>query len=299
MNNITIKKITNLDEAKKIWEELSYRESIYDSWDFRNLYYSLLNYPLAFYTAYNQGECIGLLPLQINIDKGIAEFFGGGYFEENKIYIKEGYENVLEILINSVTEKAELSWMDHSMSILKNSEIIEYEYIKNLTGINSYEDYIEKNFNGKSKNTIKRQIKKLFLNDVRVEYNQNPLEDFEFFVSNNIRRFGDESTFHYLHRKDFLKSLLTNYECYTISIFINGEKKCVGMSLFYKSEYIFINSGNDGTVPNISKYLYFLLIDQAVKLGARKFDARSNNCGWKESFNLDKVPLYILKLNNE
>jgi hypothetical protein len=51
------------------------------------------------------------------------------------------------------------------------------------------------------------------------------------------------------------------------------------------------------SINGLGKYLSLQKIKQAINLGAKTYDARSENLGWKEAFNFTKRPLYVLNIN--
>lgn len=289
---MNIKKITDLDEAKSVWEILSPKETIYDEWNFRYLYYSFSNYPIAFYVAFENNKPVALLPLQFNTDKGYAEFFGGGYFEDNKIFYEKVFDD-FEELIKNISETFKLEWVSERYT--QDFEISEYKYLLDLQGLNDKKDYINKFWSGKSKQNLNAQIRKL-QNRVKVEYNK--YEDFYKLVELNQKRFGKNSSFNFPFRVEYFKKLLNESDCLMISIYVDGKIESVGFSVLYKGIYYGLNSGTNNEIDGLGKYLILEKIDQAIKEGAKLYDARAENLGWKEAFKFSKRPQYDLDLTN-
>ena len=75
--------------------------------------------------------------------------------------------------------------------------------------------------------------------------------------------------------------------------------KAVGLGILYNDTYVMVNSGADLEFSNLRKFTSLFLLDQAIQLGAKVYDAGSGAFGWKEDLRLSKKPQYILDLRNK
>ncbi|MEK7605667.1 MAG: GNAT family N-acetyltransferase [Patescibacteria group bacterium] len=294
MNNITFKTITDLATAEEIWRELSPSARLTDDWAYRYTYYKFFNYPLFFFTAFEDEKAVGVLPLQWNSDSNVLQFFGGSHMEDNQMYVKPGYESLKAALIKQIDRPALLEWMTDDIPGIPNVQIQEYKYEFPLSKITSIDDYLERYWNAKPRQNLRAQLRKLHEQNIKVEY--NVFSDFDLMVELNKMRFGEESGFLRPHRLEFFKEIMTLFPMQIISISLNGKKVSIGMSIFYKGTYVGLNSGTDSSINGLGKFLILQKMTQALSLGATLYDARSENLGWKEAFHFDKRPLYSLEI---
>jgi len=294
MKNYNYKVITDITEAEKAWESISPKKRITDEWLFRYEYYKYYNFPIKFFAAYDQEKIVGLLPLQFNTEKKYLEFFGGSYMEDNQIYLIKGNEEVKQELIKHIDVHAVLEWMAEPMNTGIQEKIIN-KYELDLTGLNSIDDYLSKHWSSKARSNIKAQIKKIEALGLKIEYD-NP-SDFKNLVRMNKERFGKESSFYFPNRVEYLESVIKKFDSHFISIYINGKLESVGLSFLYKDTYIGLNSGTNLSINGLGKYLSLQKIKQAINLGAKTYDARAENLGWKESFDYKGRPQYFYELN--
>lgn len=298
MSEITFNTITELQEAEEAWKTLSLNEVLYDNWDFRYLYYQFLQYPLEFIAAYDNGELVGLLPLMWDEEKGHLDFFAGvNFMEDNRIFVEPGYEFLRHELLKRVSKPAFLNYLHEEINISSQAEIHAYTYYADLAHVKNYSDYIEKTFSGKTKNTLKRQLKKLQENNL--VFSENDSDDIDTLIKFNKERFGEKSSFYKrTNWSDFYKAIAAKFHTKTLSISINNEKKAVGFGIIYKNTYVMINSGADIEFDNLRKFTNLFLIDQAIKSQTTIYDAGSGSFGWKEYFKLIPKPQYQIDLRN-
>ncbi|HLL61074.1 MAG TPA: hypothetical protein VK338_05125, partial [Candidatus Nitrosocosmicus sp.] len=146
MNNLSFEIIKSLDTAQYYWDLLSPGESIFDEWDFRYCFYKKLNLPLFFYVGFTKNVPIGLLPLQYSTIDDCLEFFGGDYMEDNKIFIKYGYEKNIIDFYKSINQPAALIEISGDDPYTKSLPIDDYTYFYNLTNIAHTNQFIDNNF---------------------------------------------------------------------------------------------------------------------------------------------------------
>lgn len=295
MSNLTFKHIFNLSEAEAAWKTLSPNKVIYDDWDFRFAYYKYFNYPLNFIAGFDGDQMIGLLPLMWNTDKNEYDFFAGfGYMEDNAIYLKPGYEHCKELFIKQIDKKANLEYMNESMSDIQGSLIHDYNYFIELQGMNTYEDFINTYLSSDGRKNLNSQIRKIRTNEIKIE--KNNVSDIDLLEKWSKMRFGEQSSFNERpHWNEFFKEIPQLYKSEIITVSINGEKQGVGFVVYYKDICYGINSGYNPEIKNLGKFITLLKIGAAIEQGCRIYDAGGSGAfGWKEDFKLKKRPFYQL-----
>lgn len=292
MNNITIKKITDVNEAKKIWDQLSPKNTIYDDWDFRYIYSNLIGSKINFIVLYFDNEAVSLLPLELTEDNLI--FFGGNFTEDNKFFTKKGFEKYeIEILQFISNENYKLGYMESKYA---NSEFVDNVYFLPLENLKDKNSYIDAFWSGKARQNLRSQIRKLESLNLEVKY--NVFSDVNKMIELNKKRFGPSSTFNrFPKRQEYLMKLSESFESYSISIYINGQLESVGFSIKFNDTYYGFNSGTNNNYNGLGKYLILEKIQQAIKSGANYYNARSGNLGWKENFGFTPKPQYRI-VNN-
>ncbi|GIW61979.1 MAG: hypothetical protein KatS3mg089_0831 [Patescibacteria group bacterium] len=300
MASLKLKTITNLNDAKHIWEILSPKKRIYDDWNFRFSYYKYFKYPLFFYTLFQNDMPVGLLPLQYNTNLKILEFFGGNYMEDNNIFTNPDQKSMfykkylLRKFLQMSKYKVILDFMEEDIEGF-HFQISDYKYELPLENLSSLNDYLTKYWKRKSRNNLKAQIKKLYNQKLIIRYDN--FLDLEYMFELNIKKFGKESTLLFPHRIDFLKEIVRQFNSHLITISINSRKEAVGLSVLYNGIYIGLNSGTNPSINGLGKFLSLQKIEQAISLGAILYDARAGDLGWKEAFHFVKRPQYKLIIN--
>ncbi|MFA6436869.1 MAG: GNAT family N-acetyltransferase [Candidatus Paceibacterota bacterium] len=288
---LKISRIDKIEEAKKVWQELSPNEIMYDLWDVRYCFYKYFQHPLFFYVGRIGQENIGLLPLQFNAEKGYLDFIGGGYMEDNRIFIKSGYEKYIPKFYEAIEQEAGLDDIIGEDDFTKKFDILEYKYVADLSGLKNTNDYLSREFSQKSCAKMKkllRRIERLYQPKIL----ENNFEDVDQLFELNIRSFGDDSVFSTPHRKEIFRDLLKlDLSFQVLTIIINGKKEAVSLALKYKDIYTYINSGaNKKDFPSLGTYLTAKNFEKAISLGTKYLDAGVEDLGWKERWHLKKIP---------
>ena len=288
---LVVEIIDQIDEAEKIWKELSPNKNIYDRWDFRHCFYKYFNYPLFFYTARVDGELIGLLPLQWNTEKELLEFFGGVFMEDNSVFIKEGYENCIPKLYSAIEKKAKLDDIVGEDEFTQRLDILENKYVANLENVGALSDYFSTRFSSKSRSNIKKKLK-LVETLYQPKIVENNLDDLSRLFELNIKTFGGTSSFSKPFRKEIFKDLVKlDFNYCIITLIISGKKEAVSLAIKYGETYIYVNAGvNKEDYPNLGTYLIAKNFEKAISLGSKYFDGGCEDLGWKERWHLDKIP---------
>jgi hypothetical protein len=292
MENFTIKIVTDLSEAKFYWDTLVVQKTIFDNWDFRFCFYKYFNYPLQFYVGFVGDEPIGLLPLQYNQDENRLEFFGERFMEDNKVSIKAGFEKFIPEFYANLPDKAKLEYIIGNDEFTENFKVLDYKYFLNLNTLKSGEDYLQTYFDSESRGKLKRKLKKITQEKIQVL--ENNFSDVEFLIQFKIDRFKESSTFNWPHRKEIFRDILKlPMKIFLNSFLLNGELQGVSLSILYNHDYAFVNfATKQDAFPNFSTFINMYNIEQAIKNGAKNFNAFAGDYGWKELWHLEKSPQY-------
>jgi len=296
-NNIQFECISDVRKAEEIWNEFSYKENIYDSWDFRYCFYKYFAFPICFYVAKLDGEPIGLMPLQYNTEKKYLEFFGGCFMEDNRIFMKSGYESFMPRFCEVLDRPARLEDIIGEDPFKKGLSDFEYKYVADLSGVKTLDEYLKKIFNAKHIKKIRKRYDKI--ESLAPEIIENRFADIEIMMDLNIRMFCDESSFLKPHRREIFRDLLKlDLDFHMLSFLIGGKPEAVSLSFKHGDTFVGINAGvNKEGFPDLSTYTILKRLEKAISLGSKKYDAGIDDLGWKENWHFQKVPEKIFIKN--
>lgn len=294
---LEIEIIDDINQGKIIWNKLSPKKSLYDEWNFRFCFYEQKKFPIRFLVGKHQNEIAGLLPLQLNTEKGYLEFFGGEYMDENKVFVRSGFENYTQQFYQAVSEKAFFNNLNGDDDFIKQHPIDHYMYILPLDNIKNHKDYIEKFFKGSSKHRseLKRKLKRVLENNIKVV--KNNFNDIEFLFKYKIQRSGADSYFNDQGvRQNFINLLKLKYDFYMFTFIVNEKTIGVSLSILFKQRYMSLERSSDNKLfPNIGTYIHIRNVDEAIRSGAKVFDLSRGGENWKEEWNFEKIPQYSFK----
>lgn len=309
MDKLQFNVVSDIKQARELWNTLSPRKTIDDEWDFRYQFYKYLPFKLHFIAGYHGTEPVGLLPLQFNTGEGLAppygdgthflEFFGGDDTDDNKVFLKPGYEHMESDFFDQIDRKAFLAPLQHQYIYnRRESEVYEAKYLLPLEGFTSCEDYLEKRWSGESRRKLRQQMRRIYRNH-EVKTVNNAFQDIDFLAEMNKNRFGETSSFNHEYRKDIFRDLTHNYQTQTITLFVDGKKMGISYGLVYKNTYIGMNAGVDSSVRDLGKLLVLLQIKRSIELGCTMYDGGKGSGQWKTEFKFESAPQYILRMNTE
>lgn len=303
------KTITDVDEAKSLWNQLSPHNTIDDEWDFRYTFFKHLPYVPHFLAGFSEGKPVGVLPLQKNTGVGLMppyatshkpflEFFGGDDTDDNAIMVKPGYEGNIPEFLEKIRENVILAPLKNPYEELglKTSEYTN-KYFIDLNGLSTHEDFIDKTWSGDSRGKFKRGLRKLY-KEHTIEMEYGNLNDLNLMAELNLQRFGESSSFRFPYRTEIFKELAQIYTPEIISVKVNGKKEAVSFGLYFKNAYLAMNIGVNQQINNLGKHLIMHQIDRAITHGSTIYDAGKGDSGWKEIYKLEKIPQYQLQLTN-
>lgn len=301
---IDFKIISDIHEAKAVWEELSPHKTIDDEWEFRQILNTDLNVPLHFMVGYDGEQPVGLLALQKNDRQGLSpkllsmnspylEFFAGIDTDDNGIMIKPGYESAIPEFLKQITEPAILTSIKDQYD---GAEHYIDRFTLDLTQFSDFEDFLQKNLDGKSRQRLINRLNKIE-KTYAVEIKKGTAEDLPTLFQFSIDRFGEKSSFNMPQRQAIYKKLLERFNVDLFVITLDDKPAAISFGIIYNGTYTTVNVGYDYNVRDISKYLVVNQLKRAMELGCTTFDAGQGDNGWKEHFHLRKIPQYKLQLN--
>lgn len=287
---IEIKIISDLEEAKKLWNLLSPEETIYDLWDFRYCFYKYSPIKLCFLAAYDDEKLVGLLPLQKNPKYGY-EYFSEDACEENRPFVKEGYDYIIEQLYEAMPGPGKAYDISGENEFTRRLPIEDYIYVLPLDDIKSFDDYLQKLFSSNSRWHLKKSLKQL--DDLGVEVLFDDFSNLENLFIWNIQNFGDDSYLQAPDQQAWRDLLELPFEKHSVSISIGGEKAAMALVIYYRGIYYYLITGVNREFSGAGKYLAKVSIEQAISLKAKLFSAGLGDCNWKIAWHLSPVPQYL------
>lgn len=303
---IEIKIISDLEEAKKLWNLLSPKDTIYDLWDFRFCFYKYENYPLSFITAYDGEAPVALLPLQFNEKDKCLEFFAEEFMEESRPFIKKEYEYLIPELYAKIDKTAKLYDITENSDtdeFTKKIPLEDYKYYLPLANYENFSDFLNDRMNAKRRRSLVKEIKEIEDQKVSVEIiksgDGNLKEDLdkniELLFNFNFGSFAEESYLLKPSERNAHRDLLyLGFNWRLVIISINGEKEALAFSILYNNSWYYLVTGvNFKSIPGLGKYMVKVNIEEAIKSGLKVYDIGLGDCGWKHLWHFDKKPQHL------
>lgn len=295
---LEFKCVTDIDEAEKIWRRFSPEETLYDAWEFRALFQKYHQKEIRFYCGYLAGELIGCLPLQYNAEKGWLEFFGGDYMEDNRLFLKDGFEeyrpNFYEY-VKTLGETIHLECIRGEDAFTSALELQDYKYVLPIEKYQSHEEYVADVFSSETKKTLLKKMRRV--ERLGVEITKNKFEDIEKLFEFNIAMFGDHSSFsdRPFHKEIFreLLNLSPKFTTHLLSFSVAGVLTAVSISIEYRGIYAYILLGSDPNgVKDMATYINLQNIQNAIPAKAKFVDCFVGAYGWKDRWHFTPIPQY-------
>jgi CelD/BcsL family acetyltransferase involved in cellulose biosynthesis len=300
--------ISDINQARRLWEEFSPHSEIDDEWEFRHTFMKYLDFPLRFVVASESGQPVGLLPLQFNTGKGptpqsfahqsdFLEFFGGDDTDNNRVWAKTGHEAAVAALLEQIREPAVLAPLAGPCEVRgKAAEVYTHKYTSDLSGMTGFADFLARHLDGKSRGKLAQKIARVE-RDAEVTIEDVGPEGLDGLFEYNQSRFGAASSFGWDYRKQVFRDLMSLYDHDVFRIMIDGEVKAVSFALIFKGWYLGMNIGYDYDVRDLGKFAAATQIERAIARGCTTYDSGKGDGGWKEQFHLSAHPQYMLALN--
>lgn len=294
-NMIEIRTVSDLASAEKLWRLLSPRETIFDEWDFRFAFYKYDPYPLGFLAAYEikasgEEEAVALMPLEKHPEHG-WEFFAEDPGEENKPFVRTGYEGVIPDLYAAIPAPAKCFDISGTDEFTVKLPLEDYKYILPLETLKSWDDYLEKRLSPKKRRVLRADLRKVEAEEPQAFWGRQ--EDLGHLFALNQANFSDSYLQTEAERGAWSDLLRLPYDWQISGLEINGRVVAAALAVFYNHHYIYlINGAASQAVSGLGKYLNKVNLERALSLGADYWDAGLGDCNWKEFWHLYRVPQY-------
>lgn len=295
---LDIREVRDIKEAEVLWRAISPSQTIFDDWDFRYTFYKYDSHPILFLAAYENGELIGLLPLQLHPKHGY-EFFDEYNCEENRPFIKPGHEAIIPKLYQAIPGKTKIYDISGEDDFTKKLEIEDYSYYLPLSGLKDFSDFLTQRLNSKRRRSLEKEISLAAANNFEVEVFTGEnldkgIKALESLLEFNTGNFKEES---YLLKEDQapwydLIKLPFNWRWLTVKK--DNKIQGVALSVVYNNDWHYLITGvNFKEFPGLGKLMVKEAMEAAIREGAKIFDAGLGDCGWKHLWHFDKKPQYI------
>ena len=292
---IEIRVVTELHEAENLWRELSPRRVIFDDWDFRFVFYKYDPQPLSFRAAYEvsdgREELVGLMPLVDYPEFGYG-FFAEEPCEENRVFIKSGHDEAVQKIYESLTGKTQFYDISGEDEYTQKLTLEDHKYMLPLAGFKSFADFTEARLSSKRRHSLEKEL--VAIENLQPEVVMNDFGDLENLFKLNLKSFAEESYLSKEAEKNPWRELVkAPFNWRLISLRLNGQTVAVSLGVLYNGYYHYLLTGVDfASYPGLGKYLNKTSIEEAIKMGAKYFDAGLGDCGWKHLWHFDKFPQY-------
>lgn len=303
---IEIKIISDLEEAKKLWNLLSPKETIYDLWDFRYCFYKYENYRLEFITAFDIDSPVALLPLQYNKKDNCYEYFAEEFMEESRPFIKEGYEYLIPELyqkVKSVAKLYDISANNGTDEFTSKLELEDYKYFLPLIDYANFSTFLSDRLNAKRRRSLIKEIgeiedKSIDVEIIKASDNINDAEidkNMDLLFNYNFSSFAEESYLLKNSEREAHRDLLRlNFDWRLVIVSVNNQKEALAFSILYKNTWYYLVTGvNFKSIPGLGKYMVKINLEEAIKNKYKFFDIGLGDCGWKHLWHFDKKPQYL------
>jgi len=294
---IEIRVVTDLKQAASLWQEISPRRVVFDDWNFRYGFFKLEPYPLCFRAAYevsgDQKELVGLMPLVDYPEYGHG-FIAEEPCEENRVFVKPGYDFVIKELYESLNKKEKTQFYDISGedAYTKSLTLEDYKYVLPLAGFDSFSDFMSTRLSPKRRHSLEKELQAV--TDLKPVVVANDFADLDKLFELNVGSFVGES---YLikeeERRPWRDLIKEPFNWQLTSLRINSKTVAVSLAVLYNGYWHYLITGVDfKTYPGLGKYLNMINIEKAIAAGANYFDAGLGDCGWKNLWHFDQIPQY-------
>ena len=297
-NNIEI--ISDIDRCFGLWQELSSKKTLFDTWEFRFAFYKGYRFKPHFLLLKNNEDNLALLPLWYDEDKKKYTWFGSDWQEEVRFFAKnpDSMERLLSVspsplFLNAIAEE--------SYALLNNKEkfqIDDAKYILELEGLKTHEDHLM---------SLKKNTRHNLRKDRRRIERQNPeiiINDFSLLpslIALNKKRFKKDSGWNDSRRVETFSQVIKlsgkSYTARMVAIKIGDRIAGADLICVYNGTYFALSGGYDvKDFSGIGNYMNLVEIDDAISLGCNKIDFLQNNFEWKDNW-LAAVPLFKYEKN--
>ncbi len=300
----SIRVITDLEEGRRVWEQLMPGEHISDLWDVRMSFQRQYNRPVHFIVAETGGRISGFLPLSRIPEKRLYGYFPGEvwdgktWLEQNRIYADD--PAIFDAMLASLRSRRgryHLRYLLPSPAASVREETVdEIGYLFMPAQFDYDMENYFRLFSHKSAKRIRKEVAAIEANGMRYRFDDP--SDFDLMISMNRERYGEYSYFtdeRFTESfRDLMHLLIDRGWFRMTTIEIDGEPAAIDLGCVYNGEYTLLAGGTNGRFPGIAKVINLHHMGRACDERMDRVDFLCGNFSWKTMFHLSPRPLYVL-----
>jgi len=299
LKNLQVLVTTDLEECRRLWQEFSPQQGLFDTWEFRLAFYQGYHHQPYFLVFKTATENLALLPLWYEADKQKYFWFGSWWQEENKFFVKDDLLIPLllavcprPVLLNAISDDVP-AWVRRVIKFTADDP----KYILDLVGLTDADDFLA-TFNKKRRYNFRRDRRIIISQRPQVIFDR--LTDFKQLISLSKARFqqkGEETDWEDPRRVKTFAAVIRlgrqaqGFDIRMITVKIGAKVAAVDLIALCHGCYYPMKCGyNVKEFPGIGNYMNLLEINDAISLGAKKMDFLEIGYGWKDRW-FTAVPL--------
>jgi len=292
--NITVRIETDLETCHQLFEQFSPKKTLFELWGFRYAFYLGETNQPVFLIFEKESLPLGLLPLWYEKEKDELRWFGSWWQEGNTFWFKD--RSLLPIVFSLFPQKVLLNALYLAPKTAQKLGLTadDPKYLLSLEEYPTLNSFMKK-FNKKKRYNLRRDGRIIKAKNPKIIYNR--FDDIETLFDLSIKRFAkrDGSPFEDAERKETFRQIIKQageYQIRMISTEIAGETVGVDLIAIYKGVYYTLQGAYDlENHPGLGNFSNFLLIQDAIDLGAKAIDFLEVSYGWKENW-FQSIPLF-------
>ena len=295
----TIRVVTDLNECKRLWQATMPTGLVSDLWEVRSCFQNTYNWKPHFIVCEENGQTIGLLPLNFNEETDSYQFFPGEswqgktWLEQNRIPAKDA--DAMQMMFAAVDGSFCVRYLrPDSFPGISDCLVDEIGYLFEPEKYGYDIDNYYAVFSGKSAKRLKAELASW--DERKVEYRSDMFADFELLIEMNLKRYGDYSYFADCRFADGFRglvSLLREHDWLRMTtILVDGVVAAVDMGCLYGKDYTLMAGGTNADFPGIAKLINMHHMKFACDMRLETVDFLCGDFNWKTQFHLTPRPLY-------
>jgi len=297
-----IRVVTDRDECRDHWGKVIPQEFISDLWEVRECFDRHYRHELFFVVAEEHGEIRGLMPLSLNGDSGLYNFFPGEtwagktWLEQNRIVAES--HRMLHDLLSAVPGPYHLRYLRPGLeSANPYEQVDETGYLfcppKYAYNMGRYFD----EFSHKTAKKLRRELSGWEDRDVTWRFDDP--NDFELLVGMSMGRYGQSSYFfdpRFLNSfRQLLDILVRRGWLRMVTILVGGVPAAADLGCVYNGTLTMLAGGTYADFPGIAKLINIHHMTWACEQKLDRVDFLCGDFNWKTMFHLSPAPLYVLE----
>ncbi|MBC8452337.1 MAG: GNAT family N-acetyltransferase [Spirochaetes bacterium] len=299
-----IREYRDTEEFSRLWKRSWPAKSIFDLWEVRDCFNRAFNRPSVFFTAEQNDQIMGLLPLSwIDEQQCFAVFpgetwQGKTWLEQNKIPAAD--ISIRNDLLACIPDRAHLRYLglDSIDTDVPTAEVDETGYIFIPGTYNySFQPYMEQ-LSGKFRKNYLSESSRLVKDGLTFRHDR--ISDIEHLFRMNIESFGESSYFaesRFRHGFENLISWLMDNNMLRITTVIIGDKvAAVDIGALWEQHYTVLAGGTNPEFMGVAKIINFHHLEWSCSQRLKTVDFLCGDFGWKKRLNLTPRPLYQIHI---